>query len=310
VAFEQLHIGARPSSAAAQLGTAVHLAVEKLLSGADSAEAWNAACDELASRGPDPRRLPGGVRTELRFQKRSPQLQELVAGLSPVAWLVEEELLSGDGSIGGTADLIVLRDRDLVVIDHKTGFASDAGVPKPAYERQVRIYAALASERFDLPAARGVLMSMAEGVVDVDVTPALVAAEMAAARSARQEFNERAPGSQPAAATPQNCQWCDHKARCDAFWDALSETWRDEVGECVVVELAAEPQVSANGLAAMRVEIRAGTTVADGEVVVAEVPEALVVGLGAGATMNVTGLRRTKSDRTLRWAPGAMLDTH
>src|SRR4051794_16446277 len=138
---------------------------------------WQAACDELAPRSGDPRSLPGARRASLRFVQRAPELLRLVEDVAPEECLPEEELLSADGALGGTADLLLLRASDLVVVDHKTGFVSDEDRPKAGYERQVRIYAGLASERFERPAARGLLMSMREGIVEVDVSADLVAKE-------------------------------------------------------------------------------------------------------------------------------------
>jgi hypothetical protein len=296
----------------ALLGTAVHLAVELLVRSISVEQlspeaAWEAACTELTTSSGDPRELPGARRAALRFVHRAPELLRLIEEVAPQECLTEEELVSADGLIGGTADLICLTPTDLVVIDHKTGFVSDDGMPKAGYERQIRIYAGLASERFGRRATRGVLMSMREGVVDVDVDSALVDDEVSAARAALKEYNERVPGPQPAVPSLDVCVWCPHKARCDAFWDVLTTDWVPAIGECTTGRITPAPQVAANGLGAIGVKVRDGSIEAGSAIVIAEVPAEILGGLGEDDVIRVTGLRPTKSQTSFRWSSNALL---
>ena len=301
VAFDQLVRADAATIAVALLGTTVHRAVELLLDGAAPDDAWHAACDEIAAKGTDPRSLVGAQRTRLRFCRRSAQLLELIRSIDPVDCLPEEELVSSDGVLGGTADLVLLRESDLVIIDHKTGIVTSEGLPKGAYERQIRIYAGLASERFGRPASRGILMSMREGVVDVDVSDALVERDVAAARAALADYNARVPGEQPGRPAPAVCVWCPHKGRCDAFWSSVTTEWVGEVGECFEVCLTRPPERAANGLGAVGGEAVSGTAARGSHVIVSEIPTAWLDGAAVADVVRVTGVRRRTGTDVYRW---------
>lgn len=272
VAFEQGTPGAGRSGPAAELGAVTHRAIELTLEGEDAQVAWARSCDEVAASGADPRNLPSARRYAARFRKRMPAIQAFVDSLAPAELKVEQRLVSPDGEIEGTPDLVLVRENDLIVVDHKTSLVThDDEEPRREYVQQLRIYAGLAEEAYGVPARRCVLMSTREGAVEVEVSPQLIAESLTEARSAREEFNDRVPGPQPAAPSPENCQWCRSQPACDAFWGAVDEAWTESAGECVQVEVTRAPERAATGAISIRGRVTRGTLETGADVVLAAI---------------------------------------
>lgn len=300
VAFEQLGSGTSKSSPAAVLGEALHRAIARLLDGRGAADAWEAACDDLAATGPDPRTLPSARRAKLRFERRATQVHEVVAEVGAKDVVIEQELESADKKLKGCPDLVLLREADLVVVDHKSGSAAEGGEPLESYVRQVQLYVGLATEHHGLPASRGVLLSMRDGDIDVPIDPGAVAAVGNAAREALDRYNEAAPGPQQARPAALTCRWCPYKARCDAFWTVVDVGWSENVGGCLRGVATSDVEVAANGLAAVAIESSSGTAV-DASVTVAGVPATVLAGVTEGSLVAFTGLSVRPDDGSARW---------
>lgn len=264
-----------------------------VIQGGDYQGSWESACNKLCEGGGlDPRTLPGARRAQLRFQRLSAQVLAFVHEVGEAVAHPEDALISRDGALTGTPDLVLVRPHDAVVLDYKTGLVVEEGVPNASYERQIRLYAGLVSERHERPVSRGVLFSSRQGAVDVDVSPAAVAATMAEARAAWAAYNDRVPGPQPAHPEPGVCRWCPYQARCDAFWDVVDDTWIPEVGESLMVQVQEPPEIAANGLGALLTIVESGTGEKRASLLLAEVPTALLGQVSQGDVLAVVGLRR------------------
>lgn len=138
VAFDQdSRAGREPRrSSSAQVGRAVHRAIELCLLDADmpAAEAWEAACEELATKGDDPRQVPSARRAQLRLGRRLPELLLFVTSREPTELRLEVELVSRDRTVRGRLDLLIVGPRPCVV-DYKTGAAVADGLVVSEYER-------------------------------------------------------------------------------------------------------------------------------------------------------------------------------
>ena len=135
IAFEQAHgqVPARKGqrSAFATVGLAVHRTIEFFLGeGAFSLDnAWNVACQELNTTGPDPRAAPGARRARLRLERRLPELLTYIESRRPTKLCMERELASPGGEIVGAARLLVLGALPSIV-DYKTGVVEVDGRPR------------------------------------------------------------------------------------------------------------------------------------------------------------------------------------
>ena len=181
----------------------------------------------------DPMDYPAARRTLLRLKKHVPRLLELLSTMPGSRRLSETWLETADVALGGKPDLIAISPDNLaIVIDYKSGLVSDDEGVKSVYIRQLLFYGALVYECLQATPVMLALLSLREGVVQVEPSPEGMAEVATLARAARLEFNERVPGPQPANASEENCQWCRYAARCGAFWQAVEPHWASSVGDC------------------------------------------------------------------------------
>jgi hypothetical protein len=135
---------------------------------------------------------------------------------------MEDWLETEDGALGGMPDLVVLPGDDTaLVIDYKTGLVTDDTAVKVGYVQQLLFYGALVSERLGAVPFALALLSLREGLVEVEADPAAMREVAARARSLRVAYNSRVPDAQPASPSEENCQWCPYAARCTLFWEAV-----------------------------------------------------------------------------------------
>ena len=193
VAFGQAGTGATAnSSEAAVLGTVAHRAIEQVLDGSDLDEAWVQGCsEELARTGVDPMELPAARRTLLRLNKHVAQLLELLSTKPELSRLSEAWLETNDGELGGQPDLVAVGPDNLaMVIDYKSGLVSDDEGIKANYVRQLLFYGALVYECLQATPFMLALLSLREGVVQVEPTPEGMAEVARFARAERVQYNQ------------------------------------------------------------------------------------------------------------------------
>ena len=127
---------------------------------------------------------------------------------------------------------------------------------------QLQLYAALEHEVNGRWPTRAVLLSLRQGVVDVEIHPTECQRALDAARQALLEYDARAPGLQPGAPASETCRWCSVSPSCDCYWAEVHPTWVGSPPRHSVRGLvSSEPEESENGLSAVEVEIQAGTWV-------------------------------------------------
>lgn len=311
VAFSQ--VGGRPRtppSDAAIIGSIVHRAIELAVKGRAVDDAWSAAVTESARRGEQPDTSSRVRRARLRYQMRVRDVLALIDGVDVTNVHCEQRLLSKDGSLEGTPDLVVVRHDGCDIVDFKTGLVTDLDeeMPKPDYARQIRIYAHLASEAHRVPAIRGVLLSFRQGQIDVDVSHDLIEQAVQEALGRRQAFNERVPGPQPAHAGDATCRWCEHQLICDGYWDAVADDSSGLAGSVLRGTICSVPERSQNGLVAVQVEVSGGAR--PGSVAtIAEIAGDEATDWAVGDIISVTALRRRSPDHAV-FACTARSTTH
>ena len=304
IAFEQsLTGGTSTSSDEAVLGSVAHRAIELALKGRDLDEAWSESCEEERARtDADPRTYAAARRTLLRLQKHVPRLLELLSSMSESERLLETWFETPDSALGGKPDLVVVRgDNTAAVIDYKTGLVtSDDGV-KSAYIRQLLFYGALVYECLHAVPVILALLSLREGVVQVEPTSEGMAEVAAEARASRSEFNGRVPGAQPANASEENCQWCPFAAQCEAFWQGNEPHWVSSVGEAVRGTVETEPEHAASGVTTLQLLVSDGHLTGS-MAIVAGIPTELVAHVGVGSVVGALDLRiRSEDPLVLTW---------
>jgi hypothetical protein len=308
VAFEQARPRGRRQQVAPRglVGLAVHRTIELCLADPPVAlaDAWDQACDELSKEGEDPRAAPNARRSFLRLERRLPELLSYIADRAPAEMLREHVLTSPDGVVTGQIDLLVLGERPSV-IDHKTGFVLAEAVPRPHYERQLAIYAWLVQAALGVDVNDAALFSLREGVVELDVSAEVRDFIVAEALRARDAFNTRAPGAQPATPSDRACGSCPFVGPCDAAWDALrtGAVERFGWGDAARATVRAPIVVAAGGTAAVPLDIDAGTVA--GAAVLIDVPVSLVDALVVGHRLSAWRLaKRSDEPLMLAWREG------
>jgi hypothetical protein len=304
VAFEQAGSAGNPEpSEAAVLGTAAHRAVELALEGNELDDAWAQGCaEEQARSGTDPMDYPAARRTLLRLKKHVPRLLELLSTMPDSRWLLETWLETADVALGGKPDLIAISPDNLaLVIDYKSGLVSDEEGVKSAYVRQLLFYGVLVDECLNATPVMLALLSLREGVVQVEPSAEGMAEVATLARAARVEFNERVPGAQPAEPSPENCQWCRFAARCSAFWQAVEPHWATSIGNAVRGTVEADPEHATTGVTTLQLTADSGP-LAGSTVILAGIPTALVASAGVGSVVSVLDLQaRSEDPLVLTW---------
>lgn len=308
IAFEQAAAGGGAAAASpwALVGVAVHRTIELCLDDPplELDAAWTEACEALAQAGPDPRDAPSARRSFLRLQRRLPELIQYVQERKPTETRREFDLASPDGTLSGQIDLLLLGPRPSVV-DHKTGVVLAEGALSGRYERQLAIYAWLVEASLGIAVDDAALFSLRDGIVEVDVSLPVRERAVAEAADARDAFNERVPGAQPATPSERACGTCPFVGPCDSTWAAVQQGLIDGVGwgDAVRGHLRAPIVSSAGGTAAVPLDVHVGTT--RGEVMLIDVPNVTVVGCSVGDEVAAWRLaRRSDEPVTLAWREG------
>lgn len=309
VAFEQSKptpTGSVTIPPSALVGLAAHRTIELCLADPPMPlpSAWDRACDELAERAADPRSSPGARRARLRLERRLPDLVAFIESRGPSELLFEHELVAPDHSVLGRPDLVIVGERPCV-IDYKTGLVNDGGGTRPAYERQVAIYAWLVETALGVEVNEAALFSLRQGIVEVYVSTDLRSRVMGEALDAREAFNTRAPGPQPATPSEAACRWCPFVGPCDAVWLALHDGRfeRFGTGEAARGVVRAPVVVAGSGVAAIPLHIDAGTV--SGPATLIDVPAVLVATLAVGDRLAAWAVARQADDPlTLAWHDG------
>lgn len=301
VAFQQGRSrGTSTPSDAAIVGSIAHRAIELAIKGQTVDEAWSIAVGESASRGEQPDALSRLRRARLRYQLRVVDALTFTEGVDEDNVHCEVNLLSRDGTLEGTPDLVVVRTAGCDVIDFKTGLVIDLDeeTPKADFARQIRLYAHLAAETYQVPATSGVLLSFRQGRINVDVSPELVGDAVGEALKRREAFNSRAPGTQPTHAGSATCRWCEYQVICDGFWEAIGDGSGDVAGSALRGTICSKPERSQNELIALQIEVLAGA--APGSVAtIAEIPLQDAAEWAVGDEISATALRGPSVERGL-----------
>lgn len=298
VAFEQAGSGgSAESSEAAALGVVAHRAIELTLGGNGLEAAWEQGCNEQQGRsGVDPMDYPAARRTLLRLKKHLPRLLDLLATMPETRRLSETWLVTDDQALGGQPDLVAIDPDNLaMVVDYKSGLVSDDEGVKAAYVRQLLFYGVLVSECLHATPVMLALLSLREGVVQVEPTAQGMVEVAALARAARVEYNQRVPGTQPASASEENCQWCRYAAGCGAFWQEVQPDWSASVGKTIRGRVEAEPEHATTGVTTLQVMVEHGP-LAGSIAILAGIPSGLVAGAAAGSPISVLDLRTQSED--------------
>jgi hypothetical protein len=179
----------------------------------------------------------------------------------------EVEITAFNGKLRGKIDMI--RGDDL--IDYKTGsiFEEDeiSGAPavKPAYIRQLRIYAWLTHSLTGQWVKRGLLYPLAGAPFEVAIVPAECDTEVADAIALLDRYNAAVAAGTDLAAmaspSPDACRWCPFKSFCPAFWAAVNPGWSGQLdGEAIRGTVAAlsEP-LHVSGAYSLVVSVDRGT---------------------------------------------------
>jgi hypothetical protein len=222
------------------------------------------------------------------------------AGAEPAPERREYRFVGCGGKLVGRPDVIARAE----ILDYKTGEVLQGTEGnqdvRPAYARQLRLYAVLVHETLGWWPRRGVLLPMHGAAVEVELDPAACEAEAASAVALLHQYNAAVSHAvSPAAlATPslEACRWCPFKLACPAFWDAVSPAWAGKLdSEAVQGRAAGAPRPIMNGLAvALDVQVERAT-VGGNAVTLAPMDPDVQAGLDAvvrGTRVQVVGLYR------------------
>lgn len=264
----------------ANAGTVAHRAVQLWIEAqeyrhGDARAQLGAAIDAaLASYGG----TPDGewAVTRARLLARSDQLAALL--LSGDSVHSERELRDPGRAMRGTPDIVIIQNRDAVVVDLKTPTSKDELIP-PWIEFQLTIYAHLVEVNYGMLPGRVEVFRLNRGLTAVPVSRAAVSDALMLVETARQADKSVAtPGS-------ETCRYCPRRTVCEPHWLAAA-TWSDP--DCIEGGIETIER-AANGLSAILIHSRDGrhwVTGIPGELLTAE----------EGAQIRMVRLRRTEQD--------------
>jgi hypothetical protein len=136
--------------------------------------------------------------------------------------MAEHGLVSSDGRIHGTADLIIRNSGgDALVIDHKMGVVGeDDTEPGGHYEQQLLLYVALARDT-GIPASRAEIRPLGRPRVPIALSDDRIATAVEEAHQQIDRYNSAvSAGNEVDLATPSesSCAWCPYMLDCPAIW--------------------------------------------------------------------------------------------
>jgi CRISPR/Cas system-associated exonuclease Cas4 (RecB family) len=217
----------------------------------------------------------------------------------------EVEIAALGGKLRGKIDMI--RGDDL--IDYKTGSIfeddeiSSASTVKPAYIRQLRIYAWLVHYSTGQWVKRGLLYPLAGAPVEVAIVPANCDAEAAGAIALLDAYNAAVSAGTDSVAmaspSPGACRWCSFKPFCPAFWAAVNPGWSGQLdGEVIRGTVATLQPLLAPDAYSLVVSVDGGTVAPGTSVRLAPLPAQIhhaLAGLTPGQSIVLTRLGRNSN---------------
>ena len=304
---------AAPVSAASILGTAGHLALQRLVEtgtlyvadlSVAAGAAWDEAIIKVAGSVGAATKLPGYYLKAARFTNTAVGLQHLVRNASALE--PEFELRSADGFIVGRADLIAHGEFGTWIIDYKSGVERELGTGKALireHENQLRLYSFLwANSHGDWPTAT-FLLPFDGPEIEVAVDPRACEEVALEARRLVGEYNAALPEPPPAAPSPDTCRYCSHVGECQPFRNACDTTWAPDL--LTLVGTVVTGELSARGGRSLLVDVDGGS-IPPGRVAVTHIANSIrdadralpgarviIVGLYLGPTEAVFGLRES-----------------
>jgi CRISPR/Cas system-associated exonuclease Cas4 (RecB family) len=256
-----------PSSPVARLGSAIHTLLEDAVAGqlpGTDAAAIRARFDALVEEQEAEMRESWLERhfAPLResigsFDERALQAVERAGDLSSRATSTEERELRGtgrrygtelwvqtaDGAVGGFIDLVEPSPSGPVISDYKTGsIRTREASLKPAYETQLKLYAAIYAEQHTEWPARLQLVTLSGERTTVPFTHAECEELLGRARALRDEVNAVVAAKNDldgrqrrlASPSPSTCRLCSYRPSCRPYHEAAGsggdpEAWPPDV---------------------------------------------------------------------------------
>ena len=232
VAFKQHATSTAVPSDAQTVGNALHAAMKEFVKERDYEREDALTLIEALFLVQLEERAPGrevaGVRpAAARLKRMAGRVTELIAeaGADPVM-LSEQYLEARDGRLQGVVDLIIDSQALHLIVDYKTGPATDEdGNVVEHFAVQLQLYAVLEQERSGGWPQRGVLLRFGGPPLSVDLDPADCQQTADRLLEALAAYNALAGTVPPANATETTCLFCSFAPYCPAFWQALSPNW-------------------------------------------------------------------------------------
>jgi RecB family exonuclease len=267
--FAQESNGPGPRSDALLVGEACHEVLESLV--ADNlmrSGQWSEEVDQrfesaIAARGAD-HGLPlrGVSLAHARLRKTCGRVAQLLTRAPVDADIVTEASLeAANGRLAGRIDLIIRSSELHLVVDYKTGSATEInGNLKERFRRQLMLYACLEAERNGWP-QRAQLLPLGREAIEIAIEPSECLELLAEALESLDRWQARVGEAPLAFPAPEACGRCPYAAGCPAMWDARSDDW-DESFAAVSGRLSAS---SSTPLGGITISLRAerGSTVGD-----------------------------------------------
>ncbi len=148
-----------------------------------------------------------------------------------------------DGKVGGRIDLVVQNNGGVEIVDYKTGNVEDetgSGVLKQEYQIQMKLYAALYHEKYELWPSHLSLIGIDQKKHEVSFDQNECSGLLEQARKAIYETNKRISGGLEAAdfanPSPSACTYCPYRPACSKYWESRkdNEEWPLDVkGEII-----------------------------------------------------------------------------
>ena len=232
VAFNQRVTSSAVSSDAQIVGNCLHAAMNEFVKEREFER--DNAFDLIESRfhaklvEQAPGREVRGVRVAAaRLTKIVARVIELIgeAGAG-VVMLTEQYLEARDGRLQGVVDLIIDSQALHLIVDYKTGPATDEdGKVVETFATQLELYAVLEQERSGRWPARGVLLRFGGPPVSVDLAPNVCQETADRLLDALAAYNALTGTVPPGNASETTCMFCSFAPCCSAFWGAVSPNW-------------------------------------------------------------------------------------
>ena len=211
----------------------------------------------------------------------------------------ERTLRSDRSPLFGRPDRVVVKGDSVEIIDLKTSQAAEDGMPDRA-KRQLIMYAALWEEVTGVLPNKLTVEAIDGSRTSITVTQKEVESQREAAMADFNAFNQAAvePSTLLGKAnpSPDACRFCDYKALCGPFFDALSDEWDWYLGEFLgtVNEIHGKGNIRTVQLECERPAFRQGDKLS-----IVDIPADLVPAIGSRA--GFSGLSRLRSERNYQF---------